>query len=451
MWRTFVVVTFVAASCTVCRAAEPVRLSFEEAIRLALLPAGQARLQLAAEADQVAQLRVQQARSLTALQLDAGISDRVLRFDLRSIGVDIPEVSPFVANVNFPEVVGPFTVLDTRIRATKSIVNRSAARQLEAAKESAESTKGQSKVVAAQIAAETARAYLNASRARSEADFAAENVKLFESNVSLANERRTQGLVTGAEVRRANLDLAEARQKVFAAESAFRRSVLQLVAVMGIPLDTQLVLTDGPTYRKETPTLEQSLQTALQSRPELAVSNLQVQALRLNEQAIAAQSLPSLGVFGDFGILTVAPTPTGDTAIVATPSYTAGFEMRLPILDGHRRASQRAEIDSQIRQATIRQKDARRQLEAQVRLAIETLESTARQIELAEQQVTLAEADVTETRGRHDAGEASGIELSESQARALRARHDYILAVYQHDGARIALAEATGSITEVKW
>src|SRR5580698_9906994 len=204
--RLVVSILSLATSVFVCSAAQPLKLSLQEAIRLALLPTGQARLQLAAEAEQVAEIKLKEVRAATALHVDAGISDRVLRFDLRSIGVEIPEVSPFVANVQFPQVVGPFTVLDSRVRASKSVVNRAAARQVQAAEESVESVKAQSKSVVAQITADTVRAYLTALRAKSEAELAALGVKLSEERESLAEERRTQGLVTGGEVRRANLD-----------------------------------------------------------------------------------------------------------------------------------------------------------------------------------------------------------------------------------------------------
>jgi outer membrane protein TolC len=72
-------------------------------------------------------------------------------------------------------------------------------------------------------------------------------------------------------------------------------------------------------------------------------------------------------------------------------------------------------------------------------------------VDLAQQKSALAGEDSDETRARYAAGEASGIELTEAQAGMLRSRHDYILAVYQHEVARIALAEATGDIVGMKW
>jgi outer membrane protein TolC len=446
-----VLISFLAASAVICSAAEPLQLSLQEAIRLALLPAGQAQLQLAAETEKVAEIHVQQTRAQTALQVDAGISDRVLRFDLRSIGVDIPQVSPFVANVEFPSVVGPFTVLDSRVRLTKSVLNRSAARQVQAAREAVESAKSQSKGVVSQITSETARAYLSALRAKSEADLATEGVKLSSETVSLANARHDKGLVTGTDVRRANLDLAGARQTLFEAETAYRSAVLQLVAEIGIPLDTKVELTDQPVFRSESPSLADAIQTAFASRSELTVADLDVQTLQLKDRAVAAQALPTLAVFADGGAVTVAPTPSGDNAIVSTPTYTAGFEFRVPILDGHRRAYQSAEIESQIRQANIRRQAVRRQIEVQVRLAFESLEAAGHEVALAQEKSSLAEADSNETRARYDAGEASGVELTEAQARAFRSRHDYILAVYQHELARISLADATGDIVGMKW
>jgi outer membrane protein TolC len=147
----------------------------------------------------------------------------------------------------------------------------------------------------------------------------------------------------------------------------------------------------------------------------------------------------------------VAPTPNGDTAIVSSPTYNAGFVFRVPILDGGRRASERAEVESQIRQASIKRQVGQRQIELQVRLAFESLEGAARGVDLAGEQSSLASEDSDATRARYAAGEASGIDVAEAQARLFRARHDYTLALYQHEMARIALAEATGDIVGMKW
>jgi outer membrane protein TolC len=449
--RLLILVPSLTACVQVGAAAEILQLSLREAIRLALDPAGQARLQLAAEAEKIAQIHVKQARSATALQVDAGISDRVLRFDLRDIGVDIPQVSPFVSNVEFPTVVGPFSVLDSRVRANKSIWNKAAARDVAAARESLELAKTQTRAAANQIAAEAARAYLGALEARSEAELAAENVKWAQDRLNLARERRANGLITGMEVRRADLDVAEAQAALLAAQSTYRSALIQLAGVIGIPLDTRVELTEAPEFHNDNPGLEKALQTAFQSRPELEVAAQEAESLRLHERSIAAEALPTLAVFGDAGAVTVAPMPTGETAIISTPVYTAGFDFRVPILDGHRRAGQREEVESQIREANVRQMAARRQIEVEVRVALESLESAARQVELAEERMELAQADSEETRSRYEAREASGVELAEAQARVYRSRHDYIAAVSQHEAARIALAEATGSVADLTW
>lgn len=451
-WRRFLApLLWLSVSPFLCNAAEPLKLSMQEAIRLALLPAGQAKLQLAAEAERVAESQLREVRSATALHLDADVSDRVLRFDLRSIGVELPQVSPFVANVELPVIVGPFTVMDAEVRATKSIVNRAAKHQVQAARESVESVKAQSKGLAVEITVQTARAYLDALRAKSETDLAAENVKLSAGGVSLAGERRANGIVTGAEVRRANLNLAAARESLFAAQTAYRSALLQLVALIGIPFDTPVELTDQPVYRPQTTSLGEAIQTAFKSRSELASADLDIETLRLKQQAIASEARPTLAVFANAGELTVAPTPSGDSAVVSSPTYTAGFDFRLPILDGGRRAGERAEIESQIRQASIKRQAMRRQIELQVRLACVSLEAAAQEVDLAQQRASLAAEDSGETRARYAAGEASGVELQESQARMFHSRQDYILAVYQYEAARVALGEATGDIVGIKW
>src|SRR6202030_2519490 len=89
-----------------------------------------------------------------------------------------------------------------------------------------------------------ARGYLACLRADFALDTARANVELSEALVKLANSEKTAGTGTGIEVTRAQVQLADDRQRAIVSENDRRRAELQLLRTMGLNLDVQVQFTD---------------------------------------------------------------------------------------------------------------------------------------------------------------------------------------------------------------
>ena len=85
-------------------------------------------------------------------------------------------------------------------------------------------------------------------------------------------------------------------------------------------------------------------------------------------------------------------------------------------------------------------------MELEIRLALDSLQSSENQVKTAEQGVTLANDEVARTRRRYEAGVGSSIEVTDAQTRLARALDNRIAALFNYHLARIDLATATGRV-----
>jgi outer membrane protein TolC len=93
-----------------------------------------------------------------------------------------------------------------------------------------------------------------------------------------------------------------------------------------------------------------------------------------------------------------------------------------------------------------RTRDLEEQAQLEVRLAIDALRSAEEQVKVAEEGLTLADAELAQARRRYQAGVTTSIEVTDAQARLARARDNRVAALYQYNQARLDYGQATGGI-----
>ena len=114
-----------------------------------------------------------------------------------------------------------------------------------------------------------------------------------------ANSQKSAGTGTGIEVTRAQVQLANDRQKLIVAQKDRRKAVMELLRAMGLSLDAGIEFTDKLSYAPvDVGTLEASLDKARKERSELQAQQRRQEAARLNLGSVAAERLPSAAAFG---------------------------------------------------------------------------------------------------------------------------------------------------------
>jgi outer membrane protein len=415
----------------------PLQLSLRRAVEVALAPEGNARLQIAGEAVRQAEARAAQARGALLPNLDAAVSYQNMTRNLAAMGVRIEAPIP---GFQFPTRVGPFNVFDARAAGTQNILDFGAIRRYQASRAGVGAARAETENTGEQIAAQVARTYLAALRAEADREAVEANIVLAEAILKQARDLRDAGTGTGIEITRARVQLANEEQRLLVVENERRRARLQLLRAMGLRLDTEIELTDRLEYVPvDAVTLEEARASAKGSRADLKSQREREANARLAAGATAMERLPSLAAFADYGTI-------GTGAGSALPTRTYGLSLRVPVFDGGRRDARRAEVASLHRQERVRTHDLEDQIELEIRVALDALASAERQVEVAAEGLQLAEAELAQARRRFDAGVAAGLEVTDAQTRLERARDNRTAALYNHNLARIELAQATGAV-----
>jgi outer membrane protein len=420
-------------------AQSPLPLSMKRAVEIALAPDGSTRAALAQESIQQAQDRVAQAKAAFLPNVNASIEDRRQTTNLQAFGFsfNIP-----IPGFSIPSVVGPFSVLDARATAEQSVLNLSDVRKYQASKATLAAVKFDNDATHSQVSDEVARGYLACLRTDADRDTARANVELSEALLALARRQLTAGTGTGIEVTRAEVQLANDRQRLIRADNDRARAILQLLKSMGLRMDSSIEFTDKLVYKPVDPASSEALlETARKARPELKTQQQREEAARLSHSAVKSERLPNIGAFGDYGAI-------GSDVVSSRATYTLGVSLRVPVFDGFRREARREESFSQYKQEQIRTRDVGQQIELQVRVALESLRSASAEVDASREGLSLAENELAQARRRYEAGVGTSVEVTEAQTRLQRARDNQVIALYDYNVARLDLATATGTIGE---
>jgi len=432
-----VLLLVMACSAQSVQPAAPARdLSLEKAIEMALSPRGNTTVQLAHESEQMAHSRYSDARASLLPNLDGSVTEQNQIVNLRALGVrSVPN-----SGVVLPEEVGPFYTFDARMHLNQNVLNLSTIRRWQAAQQDVHAAKAETDGVSQRIAATVAKIYAAALHADADVEAAKANISFAEALRDLAANRATVGEGTDLELTRAKLSVARDQQRLLAAQTEETRAYLDLINVLNLNWNTALHLTGTlGSQSAETLTAEEAVAVALKSRADFKVQEDRTESAKLNYSAAKYERMPSIVGYADYGVISGVQT------------HTIGAALRVPIFDGGRLDSDRAQTSSLIRQEQIRQTQLRNQVELEIRQSLATVTSMEQQVQVAAQAVALAEDELGRARRRYEAGVTNSLEVNDAQTQLEAARKDRVAALFNYTSARIDLAQAMGTVKQIRF
>jgi outer membrane protein TolC len=261
--------------------------------------------------------------------------------------------------------------------------------------------------------------------------------------LTLAENQKSAGSGTGIEITRAGVQLANERQRLLSASNALNRARFQLLRELGLDLNLRVEPVERMAYKPvEIHDPQLALEIALEMRWDWRAQKEKEESARLNYSASKWERLPSVSLFGDYGTI-------GTSINNAIPTRTYGVSVQIPLFDGGRMDGRRAESASLLRQEEEHTRDLLEQIEMDIRLALDSLQSAELLVSAAEAGFKLAENELAQAQRRFTAGVGSSIEVTDAQTRLERARESRIQAIFSHNTARIDLHSAMGSIEQM--
>jgi outer membrane protein len=417
-------------------AAPTLSLTLRDAVKLALSPQGNLAVDVADQSVVAAQARFRESGASSKPSVDFSFNAMSERLNLDAFGFQSIHVPGFT----FPQAVGPFALLETRVHIRQSLFDQESMHRKDAARAGIAAAQTETDEVRDQIAGRVARLYFQAQRDASAVETAQALIVATESTLKEIGNRNAEGDALGVDVSQARVDVAAAKQNLFRAQLERARTEIELLNAMNRDLNTPLELTDPLTFAaQDMPPADQAVATALQSRSEILTLQKTLQATRLSDAAIHSERLPSLVGYANAG-------STGNSFPESTGTFDAGVTLRIPILDGGRRESQRAAVIATVRQQELQMAQLRKRVEIEVREALLQMDLARGDVEVSEARYGVAQDELEHRRRRYQQGIGSQMEVIGAQTALAKAADGRMAALHGWNAARVDLLQALGTI-----
>jgi outer membrane protein TolC len=346
-----------------------------------------------------------------------------------------------VAGISFPGIpvtVPPFAFYDFRIAGNQPLIDRQAYHGWKASIQQERSSRLSYQDTREFVVRQAAGLYFAGQAAAARVQSAESRVTTSETLEKLAVDRRSQGLATGVDVVRAQVQLARDQQNLLVAQNAYQTSLLSLARFLGVDPGTPLELAEQLQFHPvEIPTPEQAFSTALAARSDYRALVAQREALVERQKAAHARNLPRLWVNGDFGAL-------GRTFASLTGTGTIAGNLSITLFDRDRKGEE-DQLASRMIGLNAQIDDLARNVDQEVRQAILDLRSTEEQVKVTEAGLNLSRRELELAQDRFRNGLGDNIEVVTAQDSVSSAQNESISALARHADAAMALARALGA------
>jgi outer membrane protein TolC len=429
---------------TATTAGDTLRLGIGEAARTAA--ERNAQVEVAEYGTAEARARVAQQRSGLLPQVSAYGQEAQRTLNTATFGIDIPTTpgEPPLFDPN-GQVAGPIRTTDFRARVSQTIFDWSAIQRVRGAQAAVAASEAQAAAAREDVARGAAAAYVQAARAQAQLAARQADVALSQELVGIAENMLSAGTGVRLDVTRAQAQLALAQSEVVGARSAANRTRLALLRAANLPLDRPVVLTDtlGMPPASAVPSREEALRTAMENRADVRVIEEQINAAERQLGAIRAESYPTVSLAGDDGWI-------GTSLGNLLNTYDWAFEVNVPLFNGFRRRAQAQEQQAAVKALEAQRLDLGQQIAYQVQSGLLDLAAARDLVEAARVRLQLAQQETDEARERFRAGVAGSADVVTASLRLTQARTAYVDALASYQAARVQLAAAEGTTTELR-
>ncbi len=446
--RRFVFVNATVASLMFPFAAgaqtSPLILTLGDAARLAArqsAPAIAAELRTREAEARVTERRADLLPSLSTSAFESGhtLNSATFGFDFPAAPGEKPLLDPS------GQVIGPVKTLDVRAKVAAPVIDFAARERLSTARAGVRASEAEARAAGDQAAAAAAVAYLRVARADALVTARAADSVLADTLLSIARDQLHAGVGVGLDVTRAQSQLSGIHAQLISARGEQSRSRLELIREIGAPLDANIAIAT-PLQRvelgRDVPDEAAAIALALSKRADIAAASRQIDVGRQGSRAIRAERLPSLGLFADDGAI-------GKNGSHFLNTYIWGVELSIPVFDGFRRSGKLSEQDAVNAGLELRKRDLERQVSVEVRSAILNLATARDQVVAARERLALAQQEYSQAQDRFRAGVASNADVVAASLSLNGARNLEIDALAAYQSARVDLARAEGTATEL--
>jgi outer membrane protein len=416
-------------------ATQTLRLTLDQAVALALKQNPTAQIAILNAAESVQDKNVVRADLLP--QANLKVADEAQRVNLRA---QFGGKSFFPG---FPQHLGPYQVFSAGPAFGAQVFDLSLWRRYQAARNAADASKASSLSTREQVILLVVSQYIGTLRAVANVEASRSRVDLAQALYDQAADLQKEGVGTGIDTLRANVELQNEKQRLIEAESDRETSLYALSRLLNLDPRQPIELGDSLSFfDTPQPEVESSIAQALTARQEWKALESQVKAAQYQKKASQDSRLPALRFDGNWAYL-------GTSSNNGIPTYTYQASVNMPLFTGGRIHAEVVRAGLEIQKLEQQQADLRNQIALDVKTALLNLQSARNEVQVSNLGVQLAKEEVDQARDRFKAGVANNIEVISAQDSLSRANDNQIVALYRFNQARADYARAIGQMEKV--
>ena len=411
----------------------PLKLTLDRAVGLALKqnPTAQIAVLQAAQAVQDKNI----ARAALLPQADLQTYDAVRRSNIEAqLGIEFPGV---------PQHIGPINIFNAGPTFGMPVFDLNLWNRYRSARAGANAGKENSLSTREQVILLVVSQYIGTLRAMATVEAAQSRVELAQALYDQAADLQKEGVGTGIDTLRANVELQNEKQALLVAQADRDASLFGLSKLLNLDPHQEIQLEDSLSFfDTPQPEVNSSIDEALASRPEWRALEQQTKAADFDKKASQDLRLPTLRLDGNWAY-------QGTRLNNGIPVYNYQATLDVPLFTGGRTHAEIVRSDLQLKVLDQQKADLRNQIALDVKTALLNLKSARNQVEVANLGIQLSKEEVEQARDRFQAGVANNIEVIQAQDALARANDNQIAALYRFNQARADYAKSVGQMERI--
>jgi outer membrane protein TolC len=407
------------------------RLTLEQAVNLALKqnPTQQIAVLNAAESVQDKNI----TRSELLPQANLKVIDSANRVNLQAQfgGHPIP---------GLPQHIGPYQIFSAGPTFSSTVFDFSLWNPYQGSRSNVEVAKANSNSTREQVILLVVSQYIGTLRAVANVEASRSRVELAQALYDQAADLQNEGVGTGIDTLRANVELQNEKQRLLEAENERESSLFGLSKLLNLDPRQKIELADALSFfETPQPDVDVSISQALSDRQEWKAIEAQARSLGYDKESAQYTRLPSLRFDGNWAYL-------GTSSSNGIPTYLYQATVNVPLFTSGRIKAQVAKANLELQKVEQQKEDLRNQIAFDVKTSLLNLGSARNEVQVANLGVELAKEEVVQARDRFRAGVANNIEVISAQDSLSRANDNQIVALYRFNQARADYARSVGQM-----
>ena len=289
-----------------------------------------------------------------------------------------------------------------------------------------------------QIKLDATSAYFGVLQARNMVKVNQESVASLAEHLKNVQAQFSVGTVAKSDVLRSEVELANAQQTLTKGQNAYDLAVAQLNNVVGLPLETELIIKEELQYNPYGMSLEDSIRFGLQNRPDTAQADAGIKVAQESVKVAKSGYGPTIAVSGGVG------RSGWDSPGTDMKSWSASLSATWNLFDTGVTRAQVKQADAAVDKANYTAQQTRDSVQLEIRQNYLSMQEAEKRIGTSQVAVSKAEEDFKIAQVRYSAGVGTNLDVIDAQVALTQARTNYVQALYDYNTNKAKLEKAMG-------